>query len=348
MRRESNPGFPLDTEFSTIEGLEPVKDEVIEAAVERLAIMYSWRDRIESINAEAIVEHGLRDPANVFPKYEPHASRKAKTGAWRIICGLSVVDQLIERLLFKPWLELLVSSYPNLGMKYGIGFSDDHVEALVDSHKRNTQRYGPAKTNDISGFDSIHTLEMFEDDLAVMIGTCDVQDEEAFRAWLAIAKVRIATIVHIPWRIEGVVYECVKPGKMPSGSLMTTSTNSNIRLLMAYNVGNEAAHTVGDDCEEWPGAEDSAYADIGVKVRDSHYAEGDNFEFCSHKFIVETGRTKCQLVTWPKALFKFFSQMQPTEEQVIGLLYEFRDHDTAFREAVKFHMLAALEGEFVA
>ena len=46
------------------------------------------------------------DPINAFIKVEPHAPRKVRNNAWRIISGISIVDTLVDHFLFGGILDM--------------------------------------------------------------------------------------------------------------------------------------------------------------------------------------------------------------------------------------------------
>lgn len=46
-----------------------------------------------------LVEGPVCDPINLFVKQEPHKEKKVKAGAWRLIHGVSIVDQMVAVVL---------------------------------------------------------------------------------------------------------------------------------------------------------------------------------------------------------------------------------------------------------
>ena len=53
----------------------------------------------DEMPAEELVKAGLCDPIRVFVKNEPHSSKKLEEGRVRLIMSVSIVDQLVERVL---------------------------------------------------------------------------------------------------------------------------------------------------------------------------------------------------------------------------------------------------------
>ena len=68
---------------------------------------------------------GLVDPSMVFIKNEPHPKRKVLKGAYRCINPVSLVDQLVEDVLFSESALLLKEGFFDNGSAVGIGFTDE-------------------------------------------------------------------------------------------------------------------------------------------------------------------------------------------------------------------------------
>jgi len=59
------------------------------------------------------------DPLKVFVKNEPHTAKKLSEGRYRLITCVSLVDQMVDRVLMYPWLFLEVREVARLNSKNG-------------------------------------------------------------------------------------------------------------------------------------------------------------------------------------------------------------------------------------
>jgi len=73
-----------------------------------------------------------------------------------------------------------------------------------------------------------------------------------------------------------------------SGSYNTGSGNGHMRGMIARWIGAEWVMTMGDDCvEQYKPDAVARYASLGIKCKDYHKVENENFSFCSHSFPLE-------------------------------------------------------------
>jgi len=117
---------------------------------------------------------------------------------------------------------------------------------------------------------------------------------------------------------DGRIFSQEVPGAIKSGSYMTSSATTHIRVMNAYVVGSSKAMAMGDDCVEAP---EMGLTMEQLKVRYlertgkflRHVSAADDkvfFEFCSHKYFRDpvTRDVKLIMDTWPKMLYKAISQ----------------------------------------
>nr|UDY81145.1 MAG: RNA-dependent RNA polymerase [Varroa destructor virus 3/5] len=114
--RDASPGYPWKDEAPTNEVLFG-----LDAA--HLPHNYTNVMRVkEAVNARlralrlGVVE---ADNINVFIKQEPHKMKKVDVGAWRLIQGVGLTDNLVDRFLFTHWFEALIEKNRKVPSKPG-------------------------------------------------------------------------------------------------------------------------------------------------------------------------------------------------------------------------------------
>jgi hypothetical protein len=94
INKDGSPGWPYlkvaqtNAEFVELMGLPAVTKLV--------------RDRIKTMLETGKV---IRDAVRIFIKQEPHKREKRAEGRWRLIWSVSLIDQIIDSILFDPYLE---------------------------------------------------------------------------------------------------------------------------------------------------------------------------------------------------------------------------------------------------
>jgi len=250
---------------------------------------------------------GLCDPVRLFVKQEPHTSRKVKEGRFRLISSVSLVDQLVERMLFGAQNQLEIAEWEQIPSKPGMGLSlMSQARSLFDDLRVKHSRC-PAAEADISGFDwSVQDWELWADvEMRIVLG--------GFGAKLAqAARNRFSCFMNSVFQLsDGTLIEQMQPGIMKSGSYCTSSTNSRIRCLMAELIGSPWCIAMGDDSVEgWVDGAKDKYMSLGHVCKDykpcATTISGRLYEveFCSH--VIREDR--CWLGSWPKTLFKYLSE----------------------------------------
>lgn len=114
--RDASPGYPWKDEAPTNEVLFG-----LDAA--HLPHNYTNVMRVkESVNARLrVLRKGVveADNINVFIKQEPHKIKKVDDGAWRLIQGVGLTDNLVDRLIFTHWFEALIEKHRSVPSKPG-------------------------------------------------------------------------------------------------------------------------------------------------------------------------------------------------------------------------------------
>lgn len=297
------------------------KELVVDAVVERLRLLFTAELPDGPMDR---VNRGFVDFVLPFEKFEGHPSRKARDGRWRIVTGLSLVDQLVERVLYSDFVETVKEAYPRAGVVIGIGFTDEMAYEFCESlNRRNLW------STDVSGMDrSLHASylrECVERRLRVL----PISGFDSYRrAVRSHNECLLDPVFAVTTHGHARLYVSYEPGGMLSGRFVTTYFNSDMRIDMAYLAGASGARATGDDCLENHDKTEAeivkAYDDLGFKLRDPVLITDDVF-YCSHRFI-KSKSWKPALDSWPKALHKLASR-KINYDLIDVFLHEVRHND---------------------
>lgn len=243
----------------------------------------------------------------LFVKQEPHTNKKLSEKRYRLISSVSLVDQLVERLLFGPQNQLEIQRWRNIPSKPGMGLSLHEQAQSIWSELQTNHDIWPAAEADISGFDwSVQDWELWADvQMRCKLG--GFENPVLKRAAVS----RFYCFMNSVFQLsDGTLIEQGLPGLMKSGSYCTSSTNSRIRCLMAELIGAPWCIAMGDDSVEGYTADAAEkYAQLGHTCKDyipcETTSEGylKKVNFCSH----ELSQDSFWLTSWPKTLFRFLS-----------------------------------------
>nr|QQZ00017.1 P2 protein [Pepper vein yellows virus] len=238
------------------------------------------------MSAEELVQAGLCDPLRTFVKREPHKQSKLDEGRYRLIMSVSLVDQLVARVLFQNQNKREIALWRANPSKPGFGLSTDEqvlefVQALaaqveVSPEELITSWKKYLVPTDCSGFDWSVAEWMLHDDMVVRNKlTLDLNPttEKLRSAWL---KCICNSVLCLS---DGTLLAQRVPGVQKSGSYNTSSSNSRIRVMAAYHCGADWAMAMGDDALESVNTNLEVYKSLGFKVEVS-----GQLEFCSHIF----------------------------------------------------------------
>lgn len=238
------------------------------------------------MSPEELVRAGVCDPIRLFIKGEPHKQSKLDEGRYRIIMSVSLVDQLVARVLFQEQNQREIALWRAIPSKPGFGLSTDEQTAeFVESLARLTNLSptelienwkGVVRPTDCSGFDWSVSEWMLQDELEVRNRlTIDLNDLTVrLRAgWLYALSNAVLALS------DGTLLAQTVPGVQKSGSYNTSSSNSRIRVMAAYHCGASWAIAMGDDALESTDSNLAEYKGLGFKVEES-----GQLEFCSHIF----------------------------------------------------------------
>ncbi len=326
LRGAGTPGLPMCQAYATNKAALEAPD-VIDEAVTRLwqTLSVSTVKGTHPRGWDA-VRLGVVDPVIPFAKNEVMPRRKM--GTLRLVSGLSIVDQIVERVLIGNFVSEVKHQYPESSVLVGIGFSDELATQFAN--KLETRRHPDSFLTgaDLGSFDSsqkeVHVQSAYSDGIAGGIEQPDYTILQAAISYLG--ELRSLPVYAIRQSDGWHFYEPFQAGNMLSGCLATTTVNGMIRVELERRTGALEADAAGDDglAERLSVDVDritQAFTDQGFRLRDFNVwsrpgEELTQFEFCSHVFfktVVQRGDRlevvwKCYLKNADRALYKLLSR----------------------------------------
>lgn len=322
--RNSTPGFPWCVVASVnkkIMDVEVTRKQFESEALDRIErILRVGVERMSTMTAEELISAGLCDPIKAFIKDEPHARRKVLSGKFRIISGVSVLDQVIDRVLFACQNKLEIMLWDEIPSKPGIGLNDEGLRKMATWFSSVLAKGGKLVSTDVSGWDwSVKAWLLYADYLC-RVKLCNGEGS----VWAYLARARVLCISRKMFVFPDSTLSSQRiDGIQASGSYNTSSTNSRMRGFLravAYVIDclrrgvevDEAEFgrfvAMGDDCVEGELAA-SAYeliSEMGFLLKDLAFFEQlEGVEFCSHRWYSDG---LARPVNWGKTLFRFAQQ----------------------------------------
>lgn len=172
------------------------------------------------------------DPIRIFIKREPHKASKAMEKRWRLIWGISLIDQIIDRLLYQPVLDAEIENCASIPAKPGYSFKYGGTDRMVRQYDDGEDDWisFDAKSFDITA--PSWALQAARD---LNERLCLTTDQDLLAQWRALSLAReLATQYGTFVFSNGVVCRKVKPCIQPSGRLTTISTNCKIVILLRF------------------------------------------------------------------------------------------------------------------
>lgn len=264
---------------------------------------------LERMSAEELVRKGFCDVVRLFVKNEPHSEAKVRSRRFRLISSVSLVDQVVERVLFSIQNNHEIANWKTIPSKPGIGLdTDDQIAAIWNSVVGYLSK-GQLAQSDVTGWDFAVKGWLLDAEavMRVRLANCPIDSPfgVAVRARYVCMKRKVFYLSDgrmLAQRVDGI---------QPSGSYTTGSSNSRERVLVSRIVGASWAIAMGDDClEKFLSHASERYAAIGFPLKDYRLCV-DKFEFCSHEFVDEVTAIP---VNWGKTLFRLLSKRYDADE----------------------------------
>jgi len=310
---------------STNAQLLEIKGEVLKESVEnRVLNILSLGDKIFEMSPKELIENNVCSPIRLFVKDEPHKVQKVVDGMFRLISGVAVDDQMIDRLLYKAQNNREIDSWEQCVSKPGIGLDDDGLKIMGRFFEEVLEEHGELTSIDIKAWD--WSVQEWELEAEAELRRCLAKSSK-FSVWHFLNRVRCYAISHKVFVLPNGVMIGQKGdfGIMASGWLNTSSSNSHIGALL------DAIITVEEHCENGGNLDNFNYEqsldaaimgddkvrkrvsgvylekmeELGHTVKEhENFSTLEGVEFCSHKWMSNG-------LAWPlnkgKTLFRFFS-----------------------------------------
>lgn len=338
VKNKASPGHPLSIFGTSNEQVIDVLGShfIKKAALERLQLIIGTpTSEIDAMSPVDLVVGGYCDPVRVFVKNEVHSTKKMKEGRMRIIMSVSLVDQLVSRVVNGRLNNAEVDNFESISSKPGMGLHDEGLAHFTGE----IQKMLLAAGTDAERFDT--TVEQWALDADARRRHMQTQDPGNFgdSIHLKLARILGKSVVVFS---DGEMWSQEVPGIQKSGTYTTSSTNSAIRVLKAALIKGQGPVRVvamGDDAiedvqylldQETP---EHAVADelkrrykgVGLKIKQVEtFVENSKIEFCGYNYY-QDGRVEPS--HWAKMLAGFLVNWPSNEnmrERVFVLDYELR------------------------
>lgn len=299
--KDSSPGYPYAS-LGTTNGkvLEKHGDFIWKCVEKRLnKWMATSLKTIEGMTSEELVKFGLVDPVKVFVKDEPHKLSKIQEGRLRIISSVSLVDQIIERLLHRIQNKVEIERWNSCPSKPGLGLHDDGLLDLTANMEALLEVNGAIDCSDVSAWDwTVQGWEL-ELDMEIRIRLARAEPGSAYQKLCRVNGLCVSKTVFVD--PEGDMWGQVDSGIQLSGRYCTSSSNSRMRvmatLLSRLRLTGKCTVTkgekeilgimsMGDDSVEVtvPGLKEEINEIGHICKQSTTFTQVRGVDFCSHVF----------------------------------------------------------------
>lgn len=310
--KESHPGYPwnkLGADNGTV--LTGYGDLIWDEVAKRFNAMLHYGSAVFEMSPEELCKNGICDVVKVFIKGEPHSHKKVAEGRFRIIASVSLVDQIVTRLLCMKQNKTEIKLWQQCPSSPGMGLNDDGLKVIWEVANM-FSKSGTVCETDVSGWDwSVQQWELdFDADLRA-----ELMGGNALAHFLL--RCHSYVVGHSTYvTSDGKMYAQTIPGGQLSGDYNTSSTNSRVRVIASlaarWRVGFTKSLPLGgikamgdDSFEIWFDGLEQGLGDIGHTVKMCVQRPTlENFEFCSQVFL---GSGVAYPVDFSKTLFRFLS-----------------------------------------
>lgn len=320
---KSSPGVPLialGRENSAV--LQQHRVLVLNAVLERIRLYLTgqWRGK----TPRQLVELGYCDPIRVFVKQEPHKEEKVRSRRFRLICSVSLVDQIVERVISGIQNRAEIRSWFKIPSVPGIGFSDEQIKVVWDIV---SPHLSTAVQTDVEGWDwSVQDWEL-EGNAEMQIVLAQANTHSAYAE---ITRARAFCLSNSVFSLsDGTLISQVDSGIQKSGSYTTSSGNSRMRVAAAFLCGSTWARAMGDDCIEVCMSRDweairGKYLSIGHRMKALEPCGRESFEFCSSVFSLRDGSPIAEPENWSRTFYRLLNQKDKHADVLAQFMYEMR------------------------
>lgn len=266
----SSPGYPWLLQHTTNAAMFEVKDgEPSKAAVDRVWQVVSDRLRTREV-----------DPVRLFIKPEPHKLKKLNAKAYRLISSVSVIDQLLDALLFGEMNQKMIEQHLMVPGK--VGWTPYVGGWKIMPARLNRSLDKSAWDWSVNGWIAEMLLQ-FRKEL--------MDRNQHSQAWEELAEWRYRALFESPVFVTsgGLYLRQREPGVIKSGCYNTIADNSvaqdllHVRVCHEMDIEPEDLMSMGDDTTQREFPEWDAYCE---RLAQYCHIKGDvkATEFAGHRF----------------------------------------------------------------
>jgi hypothetical protein len=295
IKRDASPGVPLSLlAQSNGQVIDLLGMELVEATLDRIeSLCHPNLFKDNGMTAFDAVEFDLCDPIRLFIKNEPHLKSKIDEGRLRLIMSVSLMDKLVEMFFFQHQNKAEIAEWYKIPFKPGMGFTSEMNSSVYDRLAK--QDFKTLAAADISGWDwSVKDHNLYWD------VEYRLRRQNPAKSWYNFgARNRTFCMANSLFQLSNGELYIHPPGIMPSGTSLTSSSNSHMRSFVARNVQlmdltleqiasapRTFADANGDDCIERKTVNAiDKYTRLGFRCK-MYEDIRDSFEFCSHIYTL--------------------------------------------------------------
>lgn len=336
LNMDGSPGYPLCRDYTTNREI-----------VERKGVFFLVnlvRERVEKFRLTGFYDD---DCIRYFIKAEAHVWAKVEQGRYRLIASVSVVDQLIDSLLFDDMLDAEVKASRYTPIKNGRSFLYGGLDDMFKSMGWNSNTEVCFK--DVSAWDWHVRDWMYDLYYETTLRLCNNWPSNPNNLYTALMRERLMCLMYAKCMTsDGTQYQQLLPGTVRSGSKITLSQNT--RCSIGDKIDGAIQHHgdfksyrdgimgIGDDTIEIRSIPESVTLktakDQGRTLKHCHsaylYAEGPNRpEWCSKNWkIGPYGKVVWWSINWKKFCFNLvnlekISETEYAAEKLFGACIEY-------------------------
>jgi hypothetical protein len=233
------------------QGLNTNADVLLHCGIEGIVAQVS--DRIKDLVDGTLEDARYKaDPIRLFVKREAHKASKVKDKRWRLIWGISLIDQVIDRMLYTPGNEAEIKSCADIPSKPGYSFKYGGYDRMVRKYDNHSKKWisFDARSFDISapGW-GLRAVRDFNQRQCLTGGVL-------LEKWEKLSRHREEAVLYGSFVFSnGIVCQKTIAGLQPSGRFTTISSNCKLVVLtrVLYDIHHErptikdAMIAMGDD-----------------------------------------------------------------------------------------------------
>lgn len=291
IEEDSSPGVPYSV--GSINSNRKLVDEqgdlILELALDRIERLIDFDCCGSSVD---LLHLDLCDPVRLFVKNEPHKLEKILKKRFRLISSVSLLDQIVERLLNGFINQQEILAWRQIPSQAGMGFTESSNEHIYNRvHDRTFVK--PVSDNDVSAWDWSCKAWLLGIDVDIRFSLLSKHKVHGW--WLSCSRARNYCLCNSVFQLsDGRLISQNFSGLQKSGSYNTSSTNSHCRTFLAKLIGADFVIDMGDDAvEDWVCDAVEKYLGYGFRVksyvkRTINDIEDSGFEFCSHQYTQDS------------------------------------------------------------